>query len=421
MEIGPYIKLHRIKQEMTQSDLAEGIVSLSYLSKIENGKTEASPNVLSLLCTRLGIEINTEKDSAIQRKCQEWYKMLFEVNDRKEIVEKYRELETLINETHSDNLIMVEINEIRYFLILGNIDRALAEINELEEISSTFDSLHQFYWYKFKGNYKTVNGDFKEAMRKYKQAEEKLNQLDLADEEVADLQYTIAVTHSKLRNTLEVIEYAEMALDTFRKLYNFIRCAECHIILGISYRRIRMYSKAIKNHNLAKHLGKLDKNKQVIQLANQNLGYLHSARGDTEDAIHFYVEVAQDPDVDMNTKLPAIASLIKEYYNIQNYEKVEEMIEIGLEFLKDMSNDDSFRIFYYIIHTYKYALNKEHKKFESIVSKEFIPYLRKYNDHANIAVYTTMLAKHYEALYQYKDAAYNFELANHAYKELINI
>ncbi|WP_164493482.1 helix-turn-helix domain-containing protein [Terribacillus saccharophilus] len=39
MEIGPLIKLHRIKQSMTQEDLAAGIVSESYLSKIENQKT----------------------------------------------------------------------------------------------------------------------------------------------------------------------------------------------------------------------------------------------------------------------------------------------------------------------------------------------------------------------------------------------
>lgn len=421
MEIGPYIKLHRIKQEMTQSDLAEGIVSLSYLSKIENGKTEASPNVMSLLCTRLGIELDSEQDDAIREKCQEWYKLLFEVNDKNEITEKYEELEKLLANSHSDTLVMFEIHKIRYYLIMGDFDQALAQINELEEVSSTFDSLHQFYWFKFKGNYNTVNGDFNEAMRRYKQAEEKLNQLDLDEEEIADLQYTISVTHSKLRNTLEVIEYAEKALDTFRKLYNFIRCAECHIILGISHRRIRMYEKAIKNQNLAKHLGKLEKNKQVIQLANQNLGYLHSARGDSEEAIHFYIEVAEGSDVDMHTKLPAVASLIKEYYNIQDYEKVEEMIEIGLEYLKEMSDDDSFRIFHYIIYTYKYALNDENKKFETLVSKEFIPYLRKYNDHANIAVYTTMLAKHYETLHRYKDATCNYELANQAYKELINI
>src|SRR5690625_6349403 len=94
-----------------------------------------------------------------------------------------------------------------------------------------------------------------------------LNQLQLTEEDVADLQYTIAVTHSKLRNTLEAIEYADKALQTFMKRYYFIRCAECHIILGISYRRIRMYDKAIENYRLAKHLGKLNNNNQVIKLA----------------------------------------------------------------------------------------------------------------------------------------------------------
>src|SRR5699024_10335865 len=341
--------------------------------------------------------------------------------DKNEIVEKYTELDELIKESHSDNLIMFEIHKIRYFLIMGEFDRALAQINELEEISSTFDSLHQFYWFKFKGNYKTVNGDFKEAMRKYKQAEEKLNQMDMEEEEVADLQYTIAVTHSKLRNMLEVIEYDDKALDTFRKQYNFIRCGECHIILGISYRRIRMYSKSIKNHNLAKHLGKLSENKQIIQLANHNLGYLHSTRGDTEDAIELYVEVVQDPDVDMNAKFPAVASLIKEYFHIENYDKAEEMIKLGLELLQDMNGDDSFKVFYYILYTYKYAIDGEYDKFENIVVKQFLPYLKKHNDYDNIATYTTMLANYYEKLYQYKDAAHYYELANQAYKELINI
>lgn len=421
MEIGPYIKLNRIKQEMTQSDLAEGIVSLSYLSKIENGKTDASPHVMSLLCTRLGIEINIEKDDTIQEKCQEWYKMLFEVNDKNEIVEKYTELEALIKETHSDNLIMFEIHKIRYFLIMGEFDRTLAQINELEEISSTFDSLHQFYWFKFKGNYKTVNGDFKEAMRKYKQAEEKLNQLDMEDEEVADLQYTIAVTHSKLRNTLEAIDSADKALNIFRSQYNFIRCAECHIILGISYRRIRMYDKSIKNHNLAKHLGKLENNKQIIQLVNHNLGHLHSTRGNTNDAIHFYVEVANDESVDTHAKIPAVSSLVREYYTINDLEKTSEMIDLGYSLLENNAHDESFKVFSYILDTYKYAINKEHDKFENLVIKEFIPYLKKHNDYANVAIYTTMLGEYYESLHRYKDAARTYKLANSAYEELANV
>src|SRR5699024_5104503 len=113
-------------------------------------------------------------------------------------------------DNHSaDSLVMFEIHKIRYFLVIGKSDEALSQINKLAEMSGTFDTLHQFYWYKFKGNYNSANNEFNQAMRLYELAEEKLNQLDLSEEEVADLQYTIAITHSKLRNTLEAIEYAE--------------------------------------------------------------------------------------------------------------------------------------------------------------------------------------------------------------------
>ncbi|MEC0282809.1 helix-turn-helix domain-containing protein [Terribacillus saccharophilus] len=72
MEIGPLIKLHRIKQSMTQEDLAAGIVSESYLSKIENQKTDASPEVIALLCERLGIQLNAENEDMIKEKAEEW-------------------------------------------------------------------------------------------------------------------------------------------------------------------------------------------------------------------------------------------------------------------------------------------------------------------------------------------------------------
>lgn len=421
MEIGPYIKLHRIKQEMTQAELAEGIVSFAYLSKIENQKTEASSNVISLLCTRLGIQLNNETDETIRDKCQQWYEMLFEVNDKEELIKTYKELNSLMYEHHSDSLIMFEIHKIRYFLILGEYEKALTQINRLADMSGTFDSLHQFYWYKFKGNYNTAKNEFNQAMRMYKIAEEKLNQLELSEEKIADLQYTIAVTHSKLRNTLEVIEYAEKAIDIFRKQYNFIRCAQCHIVLGISYRRIRMYDKAIKNYNLAKHLGQLSQNKQIIQLANQNLGYLHSTKGDTKEAIHFYEEVVDDQEVVLVERVAAATSLIKEYYNVYNFEQTKRMISRSLELLETKNMYDAYKLFYYIIYTYDYAIKKEKDKFESLVINEFIPYLKKHKDYANLVIYTNMVAKHFEGYNRYKDAVKYYKLANITYEELVSL
>ncbi|MEH7802743.1 helix-turn-helix transcriptional regulator, partial [Bacillus pumilus] len=52
INIGQIIKLYRYKQNMTQSELAEGICSVSHLSKIENGSKEANQDTINLLLER---------------------------------------------------------------------------------------------------------------------------------------------------------------------------------------------------------------------------------------------------------------------------------------------------------------------------------------------------------------------------------
>ncbi|MFD2045208.1 helix-turn-helix domain-containing protein [Ornithinibacillus salinisoli] len=421
MEIGSFIKLQRVKQGMTQEDLADGIVSMSYLSKIENQRTEASPEVISMLCTRLGIELDSEKDITIKEKCENWFNMLFEVNDKNEIVEAYNELSELLAIVRSDSLMMFEIHKIRYFLILGEYANALEQINKLNEVSGSFDSLHLFYWYKFKGNFSSLNGEFSQAMRMYKLSEEKLNQIQISQNQLADLQYTISVTHSKLRNTLETIEYANKAIDVFQREYNFVRCAQCHIVLGIAYRRIKMYEKSIKHYNLARHLGDLNNSKQVIQQTNQNLGYLYSAIGDSKEAIKFFVEVVEDDEVQISERLSAITNLIKEHYKIHNFNEAINNIEKANKLLQLAENSLFYELYYYIIHTFTYAINEENEKFTSLVMEDFIPYLRKQKDYANLIVYSNMLARHLELQGRYKDSVKYYKLANLTYEEVVNI
>src|SRR5699024_11761410 len=196
-------------------ELARGIVSMSYLSKIENQRAEASPDVISLLCTRLGIEIDNEKDITIKDKCEEWYGMLFEVNDKEEIRKRYEELNEMLKSVNSNNYIMFEIHKVRYFLIMGEYDNALEQINSLNEISNTFDNLHLYYWYKFKGNYNSASGDYNQAIKMYRLAEEKLKQTYINDEEAADLYYIISITNSKIRNILRSEEHTSELQSRF--------------------------------------------------------------------------------------------------------------------------------------------------------------------------------------------------------------
>ncbi len=421
IEIGSFIKLQRTKQEMTLGELSEGIVSVSYLSKIENQKTQASPEIIQLLCNRLGIEVDNNQEEAIKEKCQQWYSMLFEVSDKDEVIATYKEIQEMMDKNLSDSLMMFEIHKIRYYLILGEYDEALKKINELSEISGTFDNLQQYYWFKFRGNYNSSSGNQNQAMYYYKLAEERISRLEIEENEIADLQYIIAITQSKLRNTLEAIDYANKSLNIFMKQYNFIRCAQCHNVLGISYRRIKLYDKAIKNFNLALHLGKLDKNKQLIQLTNQNLGYLYSTKGDSVEAIKHYKEIIFDCEVDIVERLASVSSLVREYYNIKNYQEARNSIKYGLKLIEEVQDMEPYKIFYYVIYTYNYLLSEKFDKFETLVAKEFIPYLKLHKDYASIVIYAELLAKHYEKLFKYKDAAKYYKEANFAYEQISNI
>lgn len=58
VSLGNLIKLCRMESKLSQSELANGIVSVSYLSRIENNMVEPHSEVYRLLLSRLNINID---------------------------------------------------------------------------------------------------------------------------------------------------------------------------------------------------------------------------------------------------------------------------------------------------------------------------------------------------------------------------
>src|SRR5699024_6188581 len=102
MEIGSLIKMTRINKGMTQEALAEGIVSMSYLSKIENERTTASPEVINMLCARLGLQLDHKNEETLEETLQTWYSMLFDGNDKENIICLYNQLHQTIDSSYAD-------------------------------------------------------------------------------------------------------------------------------------------------------------------------------------------------------------------------------------------------------------------------------------------------------------------------------
>lgn len=420
MNIGAIIKLNRINQNLTQEELADGIISISYLSKIENGKIEPNEEVIKLLCRKLGIQINSQIDDSTRVKCNEWFHLLLTSSNIEEIKQKYKEINEVSKTIHDSELqLLIKIHMIRYYLKIGETTRAFEQINNLKDVSGTFNNLQKYYWYKFNGNYYSIAEEENDALRNYTLAEDLLHLLELPEDELADILYSLAVTYSKHRLTSEAQSYANRALEYYRQVYNFSRCAECHLVLGICYRRINNHDKAVKNYQLAKQLAESTQNKKLILLTHLNMGYLYFVKGDTNQAIEHFDTIIKDTSASTHDRLLALTSVIEEYYRSKNYIKAKENIEEGLSLInKDINR---FLLFYYEICTYKFLIDKENEKFEAMMTESFIPLLEEQKDYARLTNYGMLLGEYFEQQHKYKNAAKYYKLVNFSYKQILPI
>lgn len=90
--LGALIRRERLRREWSQEGLCRRICAVSYLSKIEQGKAEASPEVLRLLLERLNIDWNEEAADAAARCVERCYEDIFS-GDLAAFQEDYRALE----------------------------------------------------------------------------------------------------------------------------------------------------------------------------------------------------------------------------------------------------------------------------------------------------------------------------------------
>ena len=74
---GLMIRRERLRRQWSQEGLCRGICAVSYLSKIEQGKAEASPEVLRLLLERLDIVWHGEAAEQAARCTEDCYDGIF--------------------------------------------------------------------------------------------------------------------------------------------------------------------------------------------------------------------------------------------------------------------------------------------------------------------------------------------------------
>ncbi|NWO12706.1 tetratricopeptide repeat protein, partial [Virgibacillus sp.] len=389
--------------------------------KIENQKAKANSEIIQALCNRLGIELTNIPDSNFEDKCKKWYDMLYDRFDKQEIITRYEELQNVMDKSINNQTIMFEIHKIRYYIILRDFQKALHKINELHEMADSFNSPHKYFWNKFQGNYYSFKGEHQKSLQCYKKAEKVHRSAEIEEEEIADLCYAISIQYSNLLNGLESIDYAEKAMSWFQRKYNFLRCAQCHILLGIAYQQINMHDFALENYTQAMNLGKLNNEEQVIQLAYLNLGRFYALIGDLKQSIKYYLLVLDTGSLEYEAKLEAVTSLIQNFYQNNENTKAKEYLILAEDTLRLSEEKEYYDFYKYTTLVYTYLLNGKLKDFESILEEKFIPYLKQRKDYQYTVFYSKLLASHLENMGKHRESMQYYKLATSSYDQLIKL
>ncbi|MGB5945336.1 tetratricopeptide repeat protein [Paenisporosarcina sp.] len=421
MKIGNIIKFERNGGNITQEELAKDICSVSYLSKIENNSTVPSDEIVKLLFKKLGIPdiVNNNNDLEIEQFLYDTYQKVLEIRE---------DLETNIKITSSEfsltkYKVLSQLISCRYLIQQKQLDEAANIMNRLEKILNSLGVKEKIIYYKNNGLLKYYKGDFTGAINDYNQCiDNSISEFDLAD-----LYYQLALTHGKLLNNTNCIEYILKALNYYNKEYKFKKSAECQVILGISYQRLEEYDSSIKCYSLAIEIASNINDINLMGTINHNIGYLYALKNDAFRAIDYFekslnlrlpLKEGCNNEASLKKILNTIHSLIQLCYKDRKINKLKEYILTGFKLLENFKDTLTFKEYEYHLNIYK-KIEENEEKCAEYLETFIIPYFQKTNNKRYVYKYSKMLASIYESNRKYKKGIFYYLLANKTIESLL--
>ncbi|CAG9621789.1 helix-turn-helix transcriptional regulator [Sutcliffiella rhizosphaerae] len=413
MDIGSKIKFFRIQKNLKQDELAKGIISVSYLSKIENNQTSPSEEVLKLLCERLDVSLIEQQDDLIFQEIMDWYKLMVS-NKKEEIEYKYEELSKRIQSANTKTYMYFVLFELRYHLYFRNTNQAKVLIEKLEQFMDIFDIQMHYYFQKFYSIYEYRLTNFVQALKHLKTAEKLLQRnSNFEKSEEADLYYMFGLTYSQLMIVPLSITYTTKALHEFQATYEFKRSAECQILLGISYRRIGEYDRSEESYLLAQKVSESLNNTYLKSLIHHNLGKLYSIQGlHTEAIIQFKNSYELKDENKPLRKLNSIYCILLEYDKLGEVAQCKKWLQVGKQILEHHQGALEYQ-YYFSMH--ESILAGDFERFDEIFQEQAMPYFLEKEHQEPLILYAERLAQYFEKTFKYKKASQYYSIC---YREI---
>ncbi|MEW8968646.1 tetratricopeptide repeat protein [Exiguobacterium alkaliphilum] len=407
---GNLIKVERMRRGIKQSVLARGICSVSYLSKIENNQTSASEEVLELIFERLDIEVPLYFDFSeqVEKVKTEIREILKEaVLTRKDIgrqkeVEKY--LTNPVVKQSKDLYITLMMTLARFGMMPDGDSKYLTEIGWIEDQLDVDNRVRFTVMSSLKMFHKNERDG---SLKLLEELNEALSKSNIPDWEMADIRYIMGGLYYKFTDFLQAIEHVRFALSYFQEHFYVERIVECHLIIGLSYKRRKRYTDALNYYEKAIKIVSATDLKNYYGMLYNNMGDIYSLLGEKEKALKYFIE-SFEYKVEINSKLFSVLSLIEVYSDHDDREGVIVWLEKGDQLIEETEGLEVFTRHFDIYKHYYREYNQE-KLIESL--KKAVQYFESYDEYLYTNKYALWLARELRKNGKYKLSTEYYEKA----------
>jgi tetratricopeptide (TPR) repeat protein len=400
--LGQRIKYYRNLRRISQSQLALGICSVSYLSKVENGRLEASDEIKELLYERLEVsKSDIEKKANLKKKLKVDVQILDQKIQRscEGILNFFQSLETKYISINDPYTLLIK-DLIRLRMAILNDDKKLSSFyfSELSKYKNLMDGFSKHYYFRFAGLYHYVYGSLETSLKFYKSAE-KLSE----GYNKEDIYYQLSLIYTRLEQVSLSNYYVIKALNIYQTKMLFSSCLDCNLLMGVNYRKMGQHQEAIKTFQLILNEESRGLEKETKSKIHHNLGLIYFELSRLEEAVKSLEESLQYKENESN-KINTIYLLAKVYSKQFNVDKATNLILEGKEkAIANQRNDYliKFQVLYYIV------LSKENnKKLGNYLQDIALPFFIQKEEHKTVQEYSILLAEFYEQEHKYKQAYY---------------
>ena len=401
--IGTFIAQRRILSDMTQEELAKGVCSVTYLSKIENNKIQPNIETINLLCKRLKINLYNEikKRETSKKLIAEWYQAIKsgEQVEVDRIEKKITELKNL-NDTNNFYYLI----RLRYYIFKKEMSAAKLILSEIERYKDKLIPYHTMLFYYFCGLFYCLQSKYMKSIKYFKRAELLCIENNLVEPE---LDYHLALTYTNMYNPTLAIHYVKEAITYYQNNLHFRRCIESYLILGINYTRIKQYLKAHSLYEKALSLAIKFDLQLLIGETYHNMGFLYASEGNHLKAIEYYKDSLHYKSQEHYTYINTIIYLVTEHIYLGDLREAKLWIDKGL---KTYKTNPFSKTYYVKIKLLEYEINDD-RNFLLYLEKEAIPFFTSIGALNNLSECYVKAAEIYANIFQYKKSSYYYKLA----------